>query len=141
MRSLSLDLGEKWVGTALSDKAGIVCSPHKTMHIDVLTTFLEETLSNGEIGTVVVGYPLLLNGEVGTQAKIVSKIFDSLKEKFGSVKNNLIDWVLWDESLSSHMATPIVESWKKNKNNKKKEHSVAAAFILQGYLNRNVSYE
>ena len=140
MRLLSLDLGNKWVGTSISDKCGIVCSPHKTIQFEDLEDFLEKILGSGEIGTVVVGYPIRLNGEVGTQAKSVSCLFNSLKEKFNLIKNNFVDWVLWDERLSSQMVAPFTKSWKKDKNNKKAEHSIAAAFILQSYLNRNISY-
>ena len=51
-----------------------------------------------------------------------------LEQKFPQVS-----WILWDERLSSKFAEQLKKT--KTAEQKHKSHSVAAAFILQSYLN------
>lgn len=128
MKILALDLGDTWVGTAISDPLKITCKPYETILLGDLYPFLEELLTSQPIDTVVVGYPTTLSG--GTESDQTRKIV-ALKEELAA-KFFDTTWILWDERLSSKRADTLKRAT--NKEEKIKSHSVAAAFILQGYL-------
>ena len=128
MKILALDLGDRWVGSALSDGLGISCKPYQTVDLEKLEEFLKKTLAVECVGTVVVGYPKTVSG--GTESEQTKKIVatkEDLEQKFAQVT-----WVLWDERLSRKRAAQGKLSLDKEA--KAKSHSVAAAFILQTYL-------
>lgn len=129
MKILALDLGDKWVGSAISDPLGITCKPFKTVALEQLDILLNSTLSENEIGTVVVGCPTTMSGGQSEQTKSVIHKKTELEQKFNQVK-----WILWDERLSSKRALNLQREMKQTKDAKQKEHSMAAAFILQSYL-------
>jgi putative holliday junction resolvase len=130
MKILALDLGDKWVGSALSDALSITCKPYKTTILENLTTFITETLQEEPIDTIIIGLPLTIKGTQSAQTKKVMLLKNSLEEKF---KN--ITWILWDERYTSKRANEIISKRKKShKKNKQNDHVLAAAFILQSYL-------
>jgi len=131
MKTLGLDIGDVWVGSALSDAAGISCRPYQTVRLQQLEKFLHEVLQGEPIGLVVVGHPLTVRGGVSKQTKRVEEIFVKLKEQFGVVNDSPRQWILWDERFSSKRATLMMRG---KKGEKEREHSIAAAFILQSYL-------
>ena len=128
MKILALDLGDKWVGTALSDPLKISCKPYETVMLEDLYPFLEKILDTQPISAVVVGYPKTVSG--GTESDQTRKTV-TLKEELAA-KFPDINWILWDERLSSKRADQLKHAITKEE--KIKSHSVAAAFILQGYL-------
>jgi len=130
MKKLGLDMGDVWVGMAISDGAGITCRPYETVKLDQLEEFLKKVFDQELIDTVVVGHPVTVGGgRVSEQTKSVEKIFEILRSKFSSANHGEIKWVLWDERFSSKRAASMMKGQEK-----KKEHSIAAAFILQNYL-------
>lgn len=131
MKALGLDIGDVWVGSALSDAAGISCRPYQTVTLQELNEFLEELLSREPINTVVVGHPITVGGTVSKQTEAIEKIFATLKERFPQVA-----WVLRDERFSTKRAVSLIKDRKKKK---KEEHAIAAAFILQSYLDSQAS--
>lgn len=138
-KKLSLDLGDVWIGSAISDDLGITCRPYQTIKLEELFSFLQETLSEGVIDTVVVGHPITSSGTVSEQTKKVESLFHKLQDTFQHVGDHTIKWVLHDERFSTKRAHDILGFGKRKKASKKlseKEHSVAAAFILQNYLDR-----
>ncbi len=130
---LALDLGDHWIGTAISDTTRIIARPFQTITLKDLSSFLATTLTTERIGIVVVGYPKTLKGTHSQQTDIIVAMKQNLETEFPKVT-----WVLWDERLTSKQAHAMA-STKKNKNkhgaeNKNKLHSVAAALILESYL-------
>ena len=132
MKTLGLDVGDVWIGTALSDGVGISCRPYETVTLSELEGFLKDLLANEQISTVVVGHPITVGGgKVSAQTEKVEALFAVLKEQFAAYD---LTWVLWDERFSTKRAQTIQQRHKKKKEAKKREHSIAAAFILQNYL-------
>lgn len=130
MKILALDLGDVWIGSALSDGLGISCRPYKTVQLSELEKFLETTLSQEPIATVVVGYPKTVGaGTESEQTKKIVMLKEGLEQKFSNVS-----WVLWDERLSSKRAAEARRGQFKDKEEKMLGHSIAASFILQTYL-------
>lgn len=144
MKILGLDVGNVWVGSALSDAAGITCRPLETVRLEELDAFLERVLREERVGMVVVGHPVTVGGGgASDQTREVEKVFEKLKVRFEKIDNRSIEWILWDERFSTQRATAVMRQKrsgeKKGENNK--EHSIAAAFILQSYLDSRALHE
>ena len=134
MRALGLDVGQKRIGVALSDPEGILASPLTI--VDATDT--EQAINNisdlcdqYQIERIVVGMPRSMDGTLGKQAEVV--------QQFVSQLANIIKITIdtWDERLSSIEAdrAMIAAGTKKDKK-KKLRDAIAAAIILQGYLDR-----
>jgi putative holliday junction resolvase len=135
MRILALDLGDKWVGSAIADPLGITCKPYQTIDIEQLHDFLEKTLSTEDVTTVVVGNPKTVSsGGESEQTKKIIQLKEELEKKFSHWQEREIAWILWDERLSSKRADQLKGKQAHTPEGKKQQHSIAAAFILQSYL-------
>ena len=133
MKILALDLGDRWVGSAISDSMGITCKPFQTVELGVLESFLTHIIPQEQIDTVIVGYPKTFSGGQSEQTLKIAKHKETLELKLGIVDGRSIAWKLWDERLSSKRAAELHRG-EQSPEEKKKGHSVAAAFILQSYL-------
>ena len=129
MKILALDLGDVWIGSALSDVLGLIATPHQTVKIDQLTSFLQKTLAEYQIQTVVIGLPRTMRGTESEQTKKVIAHKEALEKQFPD-----IEWVFWDERLTSKQAEGLTKSYSAQE--KQRSHARAAAFILQSYLDR-----
>lgn len=127
MRILALDVGNAWTGTAITDPLKMFAKPHKTVARADLMNFLETCIPEQKVDTVIVGYPKTMRGTESQQTKETVEFKEECEKKFSNVK-----WILWDERLSSKQATTIKKP--KNKADKLEQHSIAAAIILQTYL-------
>jgi putative Holliday junction resolvase len=127
MKILALDIGDRWIGSAISDQLGMFARPYKTVKAHELNEFLTATLTPENIATVVVGYPKTMRGTESDQTRKIVEHVQELKKLFDAV-----EWQLWDERLTSKMASGIKK--EKTKEDKIKGHSIAAAFILESYL-------
>ena len=133
MKILALDLGDRWVGSALSDGMGISCKPFQTVELGMLEGFLAHLLPQEQIDTVIVGYPKTFSGGQSEQTLKIAKQKETLELKFGTIDGRSVTWLLWDERLSSKRAAELHRG-AQSPEEKKKGHSIAAAFILQSYL-------
>lgn len=127
MKTVALDIGDVWTGSAISDELGITARPHQTVKSIDLVTFLDNLIKNEPIDTIVVGHPKTMGGTESEQTKKVVLKKNELTSIFPQ-----ITWILWDERLSSKQASNIKKT--KNKDDKIASHSVAAAIILTNYL-------
>ena len=143
MKIIALDVGDVWVGIAMSDGAGISCRPYITVKFNELEDKIKELLSQEDIGSVIVGHPVTTKGESSAQTKRIEKIFEDLKNKFQEIDGGKINWILWDERFSTKRAMSVIQSKSKKKRSKEstKEHAIAAAFILQSYLDSKAFHE
>ncbi len=123
----ALDLGDKWIGIATADPMGIVTTPVTTVTIDKLYEFLETFIKEQMIGTIIVGLPITLRGTESEQTKKIKIIFEQLQKRFPT-----IIWKLFDERFTSQHAESIKPI--KTKEDKLKSHAIAAALILNDYL-------
>jgi len=131
---LALDLGDVWIGSALSDALGITCKPFETININELDAFLTKTLVEQNIDCVLVGQPITFAGRESEQTKKIVAHKNELEKKFSHINDKKIEWKLWDERLSSKRAQALQPHKKPSAEAKKQKHSLAAAFILQSYL-------
>jgi len=127
MKMLALDIGDVWTGTAICDPLGIVARPYRTVKTKELEIFLSEVVDSERIKKVVVGYPKTMRGTESEQTKKIIVMKEKLENLFGQV-----EWVLWDERLSSKRAGQLKKTVTKE--DKRFSHSIAASFILDSYL-------
>jgi len=127
MKILGLDIGDRWIGIAISDPLGILPRPYDTCKATELIAFLETTIKKENITTIVVGLPTTMRGTESEQTKKILATTETLKNQFPT-----IDWQLWDERLTSKQAAHIKSS--KTREEKLRSHAIAAALILSGYL-------
>jgi len=132
LRSMALDVGDSRIGVALSDPLEMLASPltiikrlNEASDIQNIVNLVNEN----KAGRLIVGLPLSLSGEAGPQAQKVK----DFAEKLVSVLSIPLDMV--DERFSTVTAREYMrETVKKKGRFKKKDDAVAAAVILQSYL-------
>jgi putative Holliday junction resolvase len=84
-----------------------------------------------DVGTIVVGLPTGLSGDEGTSASEARKLADEL----GSVTG--IEVALVDERYTSRIAErSLLQTGMKRRERREKVDQVAAALILQDYLDK-----
>ena len=88
-----------------------------------------DIIEEHKAGIIVAGLPVTLDGTIGHQAEKVQSFTDTL------AKNTGVPVIHRDESLTTHQARQLMQrTRKKKKREKEKDDSIAAAYILQGYL-------
>ena len=129
---LGLDFGDKTIGIAVSDKSLTIATPIKTIRRKSISKDLIELFDLIEVynvGGLIVGLPLSLNGKENIRTEKVRKFVNAIELQ----KN--IKIMLYDERFSSDV---IFKELRKNHNSiskiKKKLDQQAAAYILQGFL-------
>ena len=130
---LGIDYGSKRMGLAVSDLSRTIATPYKILYrreISADMAELRKIMAEKEIGAVVLGLPLQMNGEEGEIAAEVRKFAAILEENFK------FPVLLWDERLSSLAMENflIKEVDLSRKKRAKVLDASAAAYILQGAL-------
>jgi len=117
---------------ALSDPEGILASPFKIITYESDTEAVEAIIAiveKQQVKQIVVGLPRSMNGSLGIQAEKVR----AFTEKLSSLIK--IPVVFRDERLTTVSARHLMQEVKKKKTKEKtRDDAIAAAIILQGYL-------
>lgn len=130
----ALDLGDKTIGVAVSDRSLSFAHPRPVVIRKKFTADAEALLAmlaRDEVAAVVMGLPVNMDGSEGPRAQ-ASRAF---------VRNiaRLTDlpFAFWDERLSTVAAErALLEMDVSRKKRETRIDSAAAAFILQGVLDR-----
>lgn len=136
-RILGLDPGERRIGVAVSDPSGTIASPHS--YVDAGSDAVEQIRSLcGELGvsTIVIGLPLRLDGGEGPAARH--------SRRLGTELSTALDVAVeyWDERFTSVTAeNAMLQGNVRRKKRKEKRDQIAAAVMLQGYLDRQAHDE
>ncbi len=129
---LALDLGEKRIGVALSDGLKMVAQAHEVfIRTSRKADFahVRELIQRENVSRIVIGLPISMDGTEGDMARWARDYGRDLGEKLE------IEIVFWDESFSSEIAAESMAAYGySRKKMKGKLDAVAAAVILQGYL-------
>ena len=128
-RSLGLDIGDKWIGVALSDPQGMLASPLTIINRRDDLTDVEAIITiitQNQVGRIIVGLPLSMNGSIGEQAEKVKAFTQQLRN------HTKVPIEFRDERLSTVSAKRLMQTVRKTK--KTRDDAVAAALILQSYL-------
>jgi len=132
VRFIGLDLGSKRVGVAICDERQSVATPFKTINktntnelIDQLNVIIEEN----NIGGIIVGNPINMDGSLGRSAQSVNDVASNISKFID------LPVILWDERLSTVGAFNLSSLLDVNVSKRVKTiDQNAAAFILQGAI-------
>lgn len=134
---LALDVGDRRIGVAVSDALGMFAHPRETLERNTRAEFAEiVNIARKEvISMVVIGLPLEMNGRVGLQAEKVLKFREKLEKKFVQEDLKNVQFVMWDERLTSVEAERYISgSGLTNGERKKEIDAKAAQIILEAFL-------
>ncbi|MCV2866530.1 Holliday junction resolvase RuvX [Albidovulum sediminicola] len=135
MRAVAgLDLGEKTIGVAVSDRMLSVASPLQTIRRTKFTKDAEALLALAaarELGGLILGLPRNMDGSEGPRCQSTRAFARNL--------SRLTDMPIgfWDERLSTVAAErALLEADTSRKRRSEVIDHVAAGYILQGALDR-----
>jgi putative Holliday junction resolvase len=130
MRTIALDVGEKTVGIATTDELGITASPRETLRRDgTELDRLVRLVEHENVGEVVVGLPISLNGTLGPMAQKVLQFAEQLRTQL------TIPVVTWDERLTTAEAEKMLISADTRRSKRRQViDQIAATIILQSYM-------
>ena len=123
MRVLALDHGTARIGCAISDPSGTLVRPLPTIEPPEPRA-VAELVAEHDVERVVVGLPLHLSGEEGSQAAIARTFCGELEAILDGVAVET-----YDERLTSRMAEASRRAGATGA-----ADSLAAAHLLEGYL-------
>jgi len=130
---LAFDYGEKRLGLAVSDLLLITANPVGIIHRSNLAkdiSLIKQIITEKEVGGLVFGLPLQMDGTEGQTASAVRQFADQI------TKETNLPTLFWDERLSSRAVESfmIKEIDMSRAKRKQKLDAGAAAYILEGVL-------
>jgi len=134
MRSMGLDIGDRRIGVALGDPLGILASPLTIIECrDELTGIaaIVNLIERHQVGRVIAGLPLSMDGSIGQQAGKVKAFVREL------CRRTEVPVEFRDERLSTVSARRLMRAAGKTRQSR--HDAAAAALILQGYLDEEPS--
>lgn len=139
MRIMGLDFGSKTVGVAVSDELlvtaqGVETIPRKSPgKLRQTLARVEELIREYQVERIVLGFPKNMNNTEGERCMKTLEFKEMLERRSG------LEVILWDERLTTVAAErTLMESGVRRETRKSYVDKIAAALILQGYLDAQV---
>jgi len=132
-RILCIDYGKKRTGIAITDPLKIIATALTTIETSSLINFLKKYFFEEEVELVLIGEPKNLDDSDTHATPLVKQFIQKFKKEFPLMKIETVD-----ERYSSKMAVQsMIDMGMKKKDRQKKENvdQIAAAIMLQEYLN------
>jgi putative Holliday junction resolvase len=131
-RILAIDYGTRRIGLAITDELGVTAQGLPTLHrTNKRNDFdhLRRTIKNNCVAEIVVGLPLRMSGETGTQSAKVEEFAEELRARFKLPVH------LFDERLTSVEANRVLdETEMSGRRRKEVVDQLAAVLILRAFL-------
>ena len=132
VRFIGLDLGSKRIGVSICDERQSIATPFKTINKTTTNELIAELkiiIKENNIGGVIIGNPVNMDGSMGRSAQSVNDVATNISK---SIDQPVI---LWDERLSTVGAFNLSSLLDVNVSKRVKTiDQNAAAFILQGAI-------
>jgi len=129
-----LDLGTKTIGLAVSDRGLRLATPRSTIK---RTKFIKDAeallaaFAREDVGAAIMGLPVNMDGSEGPRAQATRAFVRNMSRLTD------LPFVFWDERLSTVAAErALLEMDVSRRKREERIDSAAAAFILQGALDR-----
>lgn len=128
-RHLGIDYGTRRCGLAISDGIGLTARPLEVVSRDDVVDRVVAAVDEYDVGAIIIGLPTGLGGHEGESAEGARELGDEIAE----VTHLEIEYV--DERFTSRLAeSSLLESGMKRRDRRETLDKVAAAIILQTYL-------
>ena len=131
-RLIGLDLGSKRIGVSICDDRQSIATPLKTLkkiNTDKIIEDVKVIIQENDIGGIVIGNPINMDGSLGPSAQSVHDIAKNISKSIS------LPICLWDERLSTVGAFNLSSQLDVNVSKRLKNiDQNAAAFILQGAI-------
>lgn len=135
---LGVDVGSKRIGLATSDAGGDFAFPRETVDARDKTAAAERIKELAdELGThtIVVGWPLTLEGEEGRAVERVKTFVRQLEAAYDRAAEVVPDIIEWDERLTTTAAESfLIGADVRRRKRREVVDQIAASHILKGYL-------
>ena len=132
VRFIGLDLGSKRIGISICDERQSIATPFKTINKTNTNKLIEELkviITENNIGGIIVGNPVNMDGSLGRSAQSVNDVTLNISKSID------LPVILWDERLSTVGAFNLSSLLDVNVSKRVKTiDQNAAAFILQGAI-------
>jgi len=135
MRIMGLDFGSKTVGVAVSDELMLTAQSLEIIRrksedkLRQTCARIEELIEEYQVEKIVLGLPKNMNNSEGERVQKTKDFKDMISRRTG------LEVILWDERLTTVAADhTMMEAGIRREHRKEYVDKIAAAFILQGYL-------
>ena len=135
MRIMGLDFGSKTVGVAISDELLITAQGIEIIRrkeenkLRQTLARIEALIVEYNVTEIVLGYPKNMNDTLGERVRLTEEFKEKLERRTG------LSVSLWDERLTTVAADKaMMEARIRREHRKDYVDQIAAALILQGYL-------
>jgi putative Holliday junction resolvase len=150
MRILGIDYGEKRIGLAITDRQNSVAMPFGMLeNNNSVSENILKLIKDNDIGRIVIGRPVNLNGQSGYQTEIVESFVSNI------LKSYELPISIMDERFTSKISSDLIsgshytrkEGKSKNQNKRMSKikisrvrksgaaDTISATLILGDYLN------
>lgn len=140
MRILGIDFGLKNIGVAITDANNKIASAWLTITYPknnylFAANKLKKEIADYNVGKIVLGHPLNINGTISNTAKEVLKFKKILEDNLN------LEVILFDECYSTYKTTEMLKEQMKLKSSqiKKIKDKLSAQYILQQYINQEIN--
>ena len=131
-RILGLDFGSHRIGAAVSDPLGITAQPLAALRrqgdrkdLEAIAAIVREY----SVDAILIGLPLHMDGEEGTQAKRARLFAEKVRERLE------VPVEMWDERMTTVQAERhLIASGVRREKRKEIRDSLSAVFLLQSVL-------
>jgi putative holliday junction resolvase len=131
-RYLGVDYGTRRVGLAISDGLGLTARPLEVVARRDLEAELRKIVDEYRVDGIVVGLPTGLRGDEGESAEGARELGKEIERILGVPVHYV------DERFTSRMAeSTLLESGMRRRERRETVDKVAAAIILQTFLDSN----
>ena len=135
-RILGIDVGEKRIGVAVSDPMGITAQPLETVERNGQGSEwrrFEELVTEYEPSEAIIGLPVNMNGTEGPSAEAARIFGRTFSRKYPDVQV-----YFQDERLTTAASERLlIDAGMRREKRRKKRDIIAAALILQSWLDSN----
>lgn len=131
-RLVGIDVGTKRIGIAQTDLLKTISTPVGTFSPQEVLTNIQEIVSSSKVEKFIVGWPLTPKGDEGPATEMVEKFIKQLIQKFPEIEVIKVD----ERNTSNKAMELMIEAGvpKKKRREKERVDRIAAAVILQHYL-------
>ena len=138
-RIMSLDIGSKRTGVAVTDPLKIIANGLETVPAGQIINYLKDYFKKEIVELVVIGYPKQMNNTGSEAVFHVNEFIRSFEKNFPEMKFQLMD-----ERFTSKMAFQAMIDGglkKMQRQDKALVDKISATILLQSYLdmNQNIS--